>query len=504
MSQESVQDAIWFKDPNDFRRAHDLLEKVGYREAEVNKLLGLSEIAVPRAVDIPEWRRRTAAPSPLHTLIRVFLIGQPEPLELVRQALAPMSIDSWIEAGLVETSGGQAASRMILQPYDRFVFVIDQPIRILKEKAGRDFVMGIGGSTTSLAKLTIRRPVDATLDLGTGCGVQAMLAAGHSRKVVALDRNERAVHLTRFNANINLATHFEARSGNLFEPVESEDFDLIVSNPPFVISPQSKYMYRDSGMERDQVCETIVRAAPRRLREGGYCQMLVNWAHYANQPWQDRLKQWFVNSGCDAWIICSRTWSPPSYATMWLTTTETTEPAAFAKLFDEWMAYYEHHKIEGISTGVIVMRRRAAESNWFYAGDAPETMVGPCGDDVLATFQVMDYLESTPNEMLLGEKLRVAHDVRLFSQCDAVNGRWQYVASQVRRMRGFAYSGDIDPVMSGLLIRFDGANRVRDLIANMADDLDVPFDRIASQTLALVRGLIQRGFLLPAPFADSD
>ena len=154
------------------------------------------------------------------------------------------------------------------------VIACDLPGRLLTADS-RDYVMGIGGSSLTLANLTVRRHSGTTLDLGTGCGFQAFLAARHSDCVIAVDQNRRAVELSAFNARLNGFPCVECREGDLFGPVEGITFDLIVSNPPFVISPETRYIYRDSGMAGDEICRRIVREAPRFLNENGICQILV-------------------------------------------------------------------------------------------------------------------------------------------------------------------------------------------------------------------------------------
>jgi methylase of polypeptide subunit release factors len=56
-------------------------------------------------------------------------------------------------------------------------------------------VLGVSAASATLAQLTLRRPVDSALDLGTGCGVQCPHLARHSRRVVATDLNLRACEL---------------------------------------------------------------------------------------------------------------------------------------------------------------------------------------------------------------------------------------------------------------------------------------------------------------------
>jgi hypothetical protein len=53
-------------------------------------------------------------------------------------------------------------------------------------------------------------------------------------------------------------------------------------------------------MHGDQFCQKIVREVPQFPCQGGYCQILCHWAHYAGQDWQDRLVSWFEGAGCGA------------------------------------------------------------------------------------------------------------------------------------------------------------------------------------------------------------
>lgn len=72
----------------------------------------------------------------------------------------------------------------------------------------------------------------SVLDLGTGCGILAGTAADKAGSVVATDINPHAVR----NAHENLAgLSVDVREGDLFAPVTTDRFDLIVCNPPYLI-----------------------------------------------------------------------------------------------------------------------------------------------------------------------------------------------------------------------------------------------------------------------------
>ena len=120
------------------------------------------------------------------------------------------------------------------------------------------------GPSVTLADLTVRRPVRTALDVGTGCGIQALLAARHAEHIVA-DRRERARARVRGPERRSQrgGQHRVPRPGSFFEPVEGELFGLVVCNPPYVISPESAYLFRDSGLGRDRVSERLVGRAAR-------------------------------------------------------------------------------------------------------------------------------------------------------------------------------------------------------------------------------------------------
>ena len=155
--------------------------------------------------------------SALIALIRLFLLGEPLPPEAVRRCLP------WSHAhglGLVEEveqSSGGVLVRPVIQvhPYPcdgRDCFVVsDFPLASAAgrgRRAGGDHVVGVGGASVTLATLAPRVAAARALDLGTGCGVQALNLAGHCRSVVATDRNLRALEM----ASISAASAVRARN----------------------------------------------------------------------------------------------------------------------------------------------------------------------------------------------------------------------------------------------------------------------------------------------------
>ncbi|HKH07449.1 MAG TPA: methyltransferase [Agromyces sp.] len=129
---------------------------------------------------------------------------------------------------------------------------------------GEHHVLGIGGASRTLAGLMLHTPARRVLDLGTGCGILAMHASRFAREIVATDISERALAIARLNVELNGIEGVEFRLGSLFEPVEGEQFDRIVSNPPFVITPRSHHSPASSGCTgRSAAAEPSARTSRR-------------------------------------------------------------------------------------------------------------------------------------------------------------------------------------------------------------------------------------------------
>ena len=170
-----------------------------------------------------------------------------------------------------------------------------------------DHVLGVGGASITLAGLQLPDLVDATLDLGTGCGIQALHAARRSRRVVATDVSPRALRYAELNAALNGVRNIEFRLGSLYEPVAGERFDRIVSNPPFVITPRRAgvpaYEYRDGGMVGDALVAAVVAGAAEHLVAGGVAQLLGNWEQRPGVDGLVRAARWADAAGLESWIV---------------------------------------------------------------------------------------------------------------------------------------------------------------------------------------------------------
>jgi len=261
-------------------------KEAGYTEPRILEVFRAPDFfSLPKPAELPLALHRTRGGSPLDILLRLFWRGVPVDVETAVQAVQPTMLEEWVSLGLLRAEGEAVVAPLALQPIGDLVVAHDS-----RRHSGprADYGMGPALTSRNVAQLTIRRRCARALDIGCGSGFQAFLAAQHSDQVVAVDRNPRAVNLARFNAQLNGLSNVEVLEYD-FEPVRDQEFDLIVSNPPYVVSPENAFIFRDSGLPGDALCRKIIGEGARHLREGGYCQFLCSWAHLASEDQHQRL-----------------------------------------------------------------------------------------------------------------------------------------------------------------------------------------------------------------------
>ncbi|MFC9931207.1 methyltransferase [Streptomyces sp. NPDC127190] len=494
--------------PDIAARLRDALLAASFTADGLLELLGApAYAALARSETVPALRA-TRGDTPLETLVRLFLLQQPVPHARVA---AILPVEEAVEAGwLTRVGGDEVAATVDVRPYggpDGEDWFIVSDLGCAVGGAGgigrRDegVVLGVGGASTTLAGITVRTPVASALDLGTGSGIQALHAAQHATRVTATDVNPRALHITALTLALSGAPAAELREGSLFAPVrDDETFDLIVSNPPFVISPGARLTYRDGGMGGDDLCRSLVQQAGERLNEGGFAQFLANWQHVAGEDWQDRLRSW-VPSGCDAWIVQREVQDITQYAELWLRDAgdHRGDPAEYQAHYDAWLDEFEARKVKAVGFGWITLRKSGAAEPSVTVEEWPHPVEQPLGDAILAHFERLDYLREHDDAALLASHFRLAAEV--VQEQVGLPGAEDPEHVVLRQNRGMRRATKVDTVGAGFAGVCDGtlsAGRILDAIAQLVGEDPV---LLRDRTPAQIRLLVEQGFLEPAPVA---
>ncbi|MER6911145.1 methyltransferase [Streptomyces sp. NPDC000594] len=489
--------------PTSAPRLRDALLTGAFTADGLLDLLGApAYAALARSETVPALRA-TRGGDVLDALIRLFLLQSPVPRESARAALplAECLADGWVVG-----DGDRVRATVDIRPYsgpdgEDWYVVSDLGCAVGGAGGSADqdeqVVLGVGGASTTLAGITVRTPVASALDLGTGSGIQALHAAQHATRVTATDLNPRALHITRLTLALSAAPGAELREGSLFEPVAQDTFDLIVSNPPFVISPGARLTYRDGGMGGDDLCRSLVQQAGDRLNDGGYAQFLANWQHVDGEPWQERLRSW-VPRGCDAWIVQREVQDITQYAELWLRDSgdHRGDPERYRRRYEEWLDEFEARGTRAVGFGWITLRKSGAERPSVVAEEWPHPVEQPLGTSVRAHFDRQDYLRTHDDAALLADHFLLAPEVG--QEQVGLPGEEHPEHVVLRQNRGMRRATKVDTVGAGFAGACDGtlpAGRILDAIAQLIGEDPV---LLRDRTPQALRLLVEEGFLEPA------
>ena len=472
---------------------------VGYSEGGFSKQLGSADAPLPQLRNLPRLLEKTREPTALNLLIRWFLGNVTIPKQDVEAAGIPdWVIETCLQTGLLQVD------RDYFMPTVQIVtcgdlLVASDTYQHLYSTQGYDHVLTINPAARHLLNFTLRQPVSTVLDLATGNGIQALLAATHSERVIATDLNPRASIYAEFNAHLNGLANIQCLTGDMLQPVQGQMFDQIVCNPPFVLTPSKDYLYRDNDQALDGLCQQLVQSAPNHLNEGGFFQMICEWVELKGQSWENRVGQWFQNNGCDVWVLKQYSQEPSQYALTRLRETLQQSQERDETLFEQWMDYYRQHQVEAIHSGLIAMRRRSGNNNWLSIEEISGNVQQPFGDLILQRFQNRDFLlASIDDHALLQARLKLHPDARLKHECHWQEGAWQTQSLTLSLARDLTQKVGVDSQIAQFVAQCDGEKNLGELVGALTSTVQAKPEQVRLECLRTVRFLLQRGFLLVA------
>lgn len=241
------------------------------------KALYRAEAIAPRQLDavrvplvLAHLRRDDGAAA---LLLRLFAYDDVVARDALDRAMSAALVDRLLDAGLFERSDEGIATRFRIMPFYDVYFLSDDMT------AAGDPVMGPGATTHVLGAAFRAKPGQRMLDMGCGAGTFALLAAKAGADATGVDLHPRAVAIAEINARLNgLSARFLA--GDLFAPVAGETFDLVVSQPPFVITPPDleTTTYLHGGAMGDELTMRLLGELPKHLSDRGSALVLFDSA----------------------------------------------------------------------------------------------------------------------------------------------------------------------------------------------------------------------------------
>ena len=425
------------------------LSESGWGVEAVATLLGeAADAALRREIHLPALRSVRAAltagndSSPVAVLTALFMLGEPVLATALDAALPRTGAAGAAVIGLVgePDEAGYVRARVDLRPHEavddageiRWWVASDLGELVTGRALAPDHVLGIGGAGLTLAGLTPRTRVRNALDLGCGCGIQTLYLLRHAEHVVATDISERALAFTAFNAALagvcvmgdpdagsgGGGGRLELLQGSLLEPVAGRRFDLIASNPPFVLTPPAVreaglplMEYRDAG---GPVLPVLVAGLREHLEPGAAAVMLGNWEHRGADSWREAVATW-IPEGLDGWVIEREVQDPVEYATMWLRDgglTSERDAEGFDAALGAWIDDFEVRGVQGVGFGYLIVHRPLRPRDpWRLLEEVTTSGQGVLGHHVAEVLEVRERLAGLDDDAVADLRPVLAPDV---------------------------------------------------------------------------------------------
>jgi methylase of polypeptide subunit release factors len=467
------------------------LRRAGYSEDAINRLLGEDAYSSERA-DTPAAERRLPD-TPVATLVRLLFLQLPVSVEEAEEAIGREGVEALEVTGLVQV-GDRVVPRARILPIGKILLASDGFSRDGDDPS--DYVATYTPTARVLDSLTPRPRVDRALDVGTGSGIHALLAAQHARQVIATDVNPRAIAYTKLNAALNGLRNVECRQGSLFDPVEGETFDLITCNAPYVVSPERRWVYRDSEFSEDGVSERVILAAAEHLSAGGYAAMLVSWLAFDADDPDERVVAWANASGCDSWVLSTLSSDPLTHAAEW---NSHLGGEALGEALDEWSRYFDSLGVQLVSEGAVVLHKRPDGGHSARVDELDEDDLDDAGEQILRAFDSRAKLDGLGGDKeLLQARIGVASSLRLDRELEPSGGRAVDVDGTVELTDGTNHAVDASADAQEVIASLDSRMRLDEVIGTTADRLGLLDDEVGAlreEALGLVRDLLELGAL---------
>ena len=517
-----------------------------YTSEALEALLGpVAAAALARENAVPARRVTEPLLDPAAVLLRLFTLGAVVPRSLVRTALPTLGVDGALRLGLL----APAAEPKAYARDDRAADDPDTPLRALIDLApyaasddageiswwiasdlsematGRELspehVLGVGGASLTLARITPRDPVGTVLDVGCGGGIQAMHASRHADRVIATDLSERALDFAAFNAALN-GIELELRQGSLLEPVGEETVDLIVSNPPFVITPRGRarevpqdvgtepsvpadgtatgtpvWTYRDGGLAGDTLLAELLSALPAHLAPGGRAVLLGNWEIAHGAPFDEHPRSWLAPAaadGVDAWVIQREQEDPAQYAETWVRDAGVTaRDPRWPALVGSWLEDFAGRDVEAVGFGYLLLRRpdagpTAARRGVLRTEVATGTGTGSLASHLAAGLMALDVLAGRDDDALAADRLVRADDV--VERRHLTPGAWDPMLIELVQGAGLARVVRTDQILAATVGALDGTLTVAQIVSAVCALTDADPDEALEQVLPSLRDLV--------------
>jgi SAM-dependent methyltransferase len=436
-------------------------------------------------------------------LIRMFSLGEAlDATEALR--LFGWQLKELESLGLLVRDGPLVRSIVRLMPYAGQYHAGDFAERQLAPSG--DYVMGLSPSTRALGSLVPPGRFGRALEVACGMAWLARLLAGRGCEVTATDLNGRALEIARFNGRLQGIESVRLLQGDLLEPVRDDPaYDLIVCNPPYVLSPGGSLVFRETpDAAPGEVCRRLAASIPERLAAGGIAIIMINWGHEHDDDWADAPLSWLASSDLQAWLFQNDANTPGEYAWSWIRHDPRFEsPGEVGAEMERWLAYLRGHSIRRVSNGFLILRRPLlGEPAWRRADRRNiSELSSHAGTDVANVLHNETWLRmratTNPHDALLDLAFSVPDGIEAFAETELVDG-WVRRTIRLRSPGRLSYDGQVDENLLRLLEVIRAGQRPRAMLEEILRHPEIGRQPdLAVSIEALVHELLRHGLIIP-------
>ena len=227
---------------------------------------------------------------PKALLASLFLQAASVPVDRARELLPEGGLDVLIRLGMVEADAATVRGSVLLYPLIGMHIASDFPGRDL---GGVDFVFpAISQQTWEYLGILPDAPCEALLEVGTGSGAAALLAARYAKSITATDISPRCLLFAEFNRRLNAVEGVRFLQADVYEGLaEGDTFDRIVSHPPYVPWTGKQEIYRHGGPDGEAILRRLLAGLAERLRPGGTCHLATMGLDTFEAPLEQRVRE---------------------------------------------------------------------------------------------------------------------------------------------------------------------------------------------------------------------
>lgn len=499
-----ARESNWTAEPfrlgtvDQFARVRELFVRAGFEETPICARAGIASLhELPVLQDRSVFREPADAQS---LFVRLFLDCDRIPWSVVRTTLSASDLEALEGLGLLHAAhddDAMCASTVAIYPMEELFIASDRrhDFDSTASVPPSDLVFSpMTRETQRFLRLMPRESCDHLLDLCTGTGVAGLIAAAKfARQVTLVDIAARSVRFAAFNVALNALSNVRVLQGDVYEPVAGERFGVIVAHPPYVPALETEFVFRDAGVDGEQVTRKVIAGLGAHLAVGGqfFCECMLT--ERGDVTLEGRLREMLgaESEEFDVVIAQGRASNPLHY----LSDQARAGYANFDSLA-RWSEILDALKIEQLVFVSLLLERRANERPVITTRRALSPLTSAADMQWVLRWMVgTASWDMAETRRLLSSRPRTLPRTELRSRSLLQEGQWGVEECQLVTLAPFAVEAACPNWYATLLQFCDGRMTAREHLQYLRDTHAVPDTAPEDLFASMIRQLVDAGLV---------